>query len=161
MQACLKILRSIRHILFSISAILIAFATAVATLNAIVRFFGVSFTWAEELCSYGIVLMVYLALPYLEGAGDQLTISAIDLWVKGEIGQRILRYIQGIITSVVMVILGYHGLDVMMRAFRRSQVTYVLQIPRGALYAIVLVCILVALLTWIALMLFRKGDYDE
>ena len=79
MQVCVKITRYVRTFLFSISALLIAVATALATLNAIVRFAGKGFTWSEELCSYCIVLMVYLAIPYLEGAGDQLCISAIDL----------------------------------------------------------------------------------
>ena len=62
MQVCVKITRYVRTFLFSISALLIAVATALATLNAIVRFAGKGFTWSEELCSYCIVLMVYLAI---------------------------------------------------------------------------------------------------
>ena len=161
MQVCVKITRYVRTFLFSISALLIAVATALATLNAIVRFAGKGFTWSEELCSYCIVLMVYLAIPYLEGAGDQLCISAIDLWVKGKTGQRILNYIRGIITSVIMVVLGYLGLDVMMKAFKRNQVTYVLQMPKGVLYAIAMICIVVALVVWVVLMLCNKGDFDH
>ena len=40
MQVCVKITRYVRTFLFSISALLIAVATALATLNAIVRFAG-------------------------------------------------------------------------------------------------------------------------
>ena len=161
MQVCVKGTRYVRRFLFTISAILIAAATALATLNAVVRFFGMGFIWAEELCSYCIVLMVYLAIPHLEGSGDQLCISAIDALVKGKTGQRILNYIRGVITSVIMVVLGYHGFDVMMKAFKRSQVTYVLQMPKGALYAVAMACILVALVVWVVLMLCNKGEFDE
>ena len=76
-------------------------------------------------------------------------------------GQRILNYIRGIITSVIMVVLGYHGLDVMMKAFKRNQVTYVLQMPKGVLYAIAMICIVVALVVWVVLMLCNKGDFDH
>jgi len=144
-----------------VSAVLIALATALATINTVARFFTGGFTWSEELCTYCVVLMVYLAMPYLERAGDQLCITAIDLWVKGERAQRILSYIRGIITSAAMLVLGYYGVDVMLKAFKRHQVTYVLQLPRGGLYAIVLVCIFVAVAAWVVLMLCKKGEFDD
>lgn len=161
MQVCVKVSRYVHHALFSVAALLIAISTAFATINAIARFFTGGFTWSEELCTYCIVLMVYLAMPYLEAKGDQLCISAIDLWVKGKTGQRILNYIRGIITSVVMILLGYHGFDVMLKAFKRSQVTFVLQLPKGGLYAIALICILITLAVWVILMLCNKGDFDN
>ena len=161
MQLCVTITRYVRKALFSASALLIALSTAFATINAIARFFTGGFIWAEEQCPYCIVLMVYLAMPYLEATGDQLCISAIDLWVKGETGQRILNVIRGVITSIVMLILGYHGVDVMLKAFKRSQVTFVLQLPKGGLYAIALACIVITLVIWVVLMLCNKGDFDH
>ena len=153
--------RWVRRVLFSISAILIAVATGFAAFNAIVRFFGVSFNWAEELCTYCVVMMVYLCLPHLEGTGDQLCITAIDLWVKGKTGQRILNYIRGILTGGALVILGWYGLDVMKKAFKRAQVTYILQLPKGILYAVAAACILIAVLVWLILMICNKGEFDD
>lgn len=161
MQTCLKVMRHIRRGLFLLSAVLIAIATALATVNAIARFFGEGFTWTEELCSYCIVLMAYLAIPHLEGANDQLCISAIDLWVKGKVGQTILNYIRSLVTSVVLVVMGWHGVDVMLKAFRRNQLTYVLHMPKGILYAIAMVCLVVGVLTLLVIMICNKGEADE
>ena len=138
MQLCLKVSRHVTGALFAVSAVLIALATALATINTVARFFTGGFTWSDQLC-----------------------ITAIDLWVKGERAQRILSYIRGIITSAAMLVLGYYGVDVMLKAFKRHQVTYVLQLPRGGLYAIVLVCIFVAVAAWVVLMLCKKGEFDD
>lgn len=144
-----------------ISAVLIAIATALATANAIARFFGEGFTWTEELCSYCIVLMAYLAIPYLEGANDQLCISAIDLWVKGKAGQTVLNYIRSLVTGAVLVLMGWNGVDVMLKAFRRNQLTYVLHMPKGILYAVAMICLLVGVLTLVVIMVCNKGEADK
>ena len=47
------------------------------------------------------------------------------------------------------------------QAFKRNQVTYVLQMPKGVLYAIAMICIVVALVVWVVLMLCNKGDFDH
>lgn len=162
MQVCVKATRYIRRFLFILSALLIAVATGFAAFNAIARFFFDStFSWAEELCTYCVVLMVYLVIPQLEGSGDQLCITAIDLWVKNQTIQRILNYIRGLITGAAMVILSYHGFDVMMKAFKRNQITYTLQIPKGYLYGIALACLAITVLVWLVLMICNKGDFDD
>lgn len=162
MQATVKASRSVCKALFLVSAILIAIATGFAAFNAITRFFlDLTFNWAEELCTYCVVLMVYLAIPKLEHTGDQLCITAIDLWVKGEKAQRILNYIRGLITGAAMVILGWNGISVMLKAFKRHQVTYILQLPKGALYAIAMGCLLLAVLVWLVIMICNKGEFDN
>ena len=162
MQLCVKTTRHIRRFLFVISAVLIAVATGFAAFNAIARFFfHTTFSWSEELCTYCVVLMVYMALPHLEGSGDQLCITAIDLLVKGKIGQRILNYIRGLVTGAAMVILSYHGFDVMLKAFKRNQVTFTLQIPKGYLYGIALLCLVVTIVVWLVLMICNKGEFDD
>ena len=162
MQACVKSSRWVNKSLFLISAILIAIATGFAAFNAITRFFlDLTFNWAEELCTYCVVLMVYLAIPRLEFTGDQLCITAIDLWVKGEVGQRILNYVRGLITGVTMVILGWNGVSVMLKAFKRHQITYILQLPKGVLYAIAMGSIFLAVLAWVIIMICNKGGFDD
>lgn len=162
MQTVVKASGWVCKVLFVISAILIAVATGFAAFNSLTRFcLDLTFNWAEELCTYCVVLMVYLAMPMLEHTGDQLCITAIDLWVKGSVGQRILNYIRGVITSVAMVILGYNGISVMLKAFKRNQVTYILQIPKGYLYAIAMGCILISVLVWLVIMICNKGEFDN
>ncbi len=161
MQACVKIMRYIRWFLFQLSAILLAVSTVFATVNAIARFTAGGFTWAEELCAYCLVLMTYLAIPQLEGAGDQLCITAIDSVVKNPIAQRILNYVRGIITCGALGIVSYYGFQVMQNAFKRSQYTYVLQMPKGVLYGIAVVAMAAGVLTWIVIMVCNKGKFDR
>ena len=160
MQRCVLITRRIRKILFAISALFIAAASAIASINAILRFCGVGFGWADELYTYLVVLMVYLALAHLEGTGDQLCITAIDSLVKSKKGQTILNYIRGIITSAALITLGYYGINVTMKAFQRHQVTYILQLPKGILYAIAMACLLITVLVWLVIMICNKGQFD-
>lgn len=162
MQASVKASRWVCKSLFLISAILIAIATGFAAFNAITRFFlDLTFNWAEELCTYCVVLMVYLAIPRLEFTGDQLCITAIDLWVKSPKAQRILTYVRGVITGAALVILGWNGIDVMLKAFKRNQMTYILQLPKGTLYAIAMGCLVIAVLAWLIIMIFNKGEFDN
>ncbi len=162
MQTCVKASRAVCKVLFVVSAILIAIATAFAAFNSLTRFcLSLTFNWAEELCTYCVVMMVYLAMPMLEHTGDQLCITAIDLWVKKPLGQRILNYFRGLVTGAAMVILGWNGFNVMLKAFKRNQVTYILQLPKGVLYAIAVACLVIAVLVWLIIMICNKGDFDN
>jgi len=161
MGKCVIIMRHIRKVFFIISAGFITAATALAAVNAILRFLGVGLAWADELYIYLVVLMVYLALPRLEGAGDQLCITAIDSWVKGEKGKRILNYFRQVITTAALIVLSYYGFQVMLKAFVRNQVTYILMIPKGILYLIAAVSIVVTILALLVVIICSKGEFDN
>jgi TRAP-type C4-dicarboxylate transport system permease small subunit len=161
MSIGLKITRQIRVFLMAISSTFIAMATALATLNALARRLALGVAWSEELTSYFVVLLVFLAIPYLEGKGDQLCITAIDLVVKGETGQRILNYIRGLATSAACVMLTYYGFSVTLTAFERSQVTYVLHMPKGILYGIATLTLALTVIVWLVIMICNKGEFDE
>ncbi len=161
MSIGLKITRQIRGALMAVSAAFIAMATALATLNALARRLALGVAWSEELTSYFVVLLVYLAIPYLEGNGDQLCITAIDLAVKSDTGQRILNYIRGLVTSAACVMLTYYGFVVTLTAFERSQVTYVLHMPKGILYGIATLTLALTVIVWLVIMICNKGEFDE
>ncbi len=161
MEKWVKITRHIRRILYSISVVFITIATALAAVNSILRFVGVGFPWADELYVYLIVLMVYLALPQMEGAGDQLCISAIDSWIKGEKGKKILNYFRQIVTCGALTLLAYYGMQVMIKAFTRKQLTYILMLPKGILYAIAVISIAAAIFALLVIMIFNKGEFDD
>lgn len=162
MRVCVKGMHYVTQALFAVSAVLIAAATGFAAFNAITRFFlDLTFNWAEELCTYCVVLMVYLVIARLEFTGDQLCITAIDLWVKNATAQRVLNYIRGILTGAALTILGWHGISVMLKAFKRHQVTYILRLPKGILYAVALGCLAITVLVWLVLMICNKGDFEH
>lgn len=161
MKTCVKITGYVRRAMFMISGIFIGLATALAAMNAILRFFGMGLGWADEMYVYLVVLMVYIGLPQLEGTGDQLCITAIDSWVKNPIGQRILNYIRGIITSVALCVIAYYGFNVMLKAFKRNQLTYILQLPKGVLYGIVMLCLFITVIVWLVIMICNKGEFDH
>ena len=161
MKTCLKISRYIRRGMFVISGAFIGMATALAALNALLRFFGLGLSWADELYVYFIVLMVYIGLPQLEGTGDQLCITAIDSWVKNQTAQKILNYIRGVITSVALCVIAYYGFNVMLKAFKRNQLTYILQLPKGILYGIATLCLFITVLIWLVIMICNKGEFDH
>lgn len=161
MQTCVKAARNVRKVFFIISAAFIALASALAAINSILRFIGIGFGWADELYIYLVVLMVYFALPQLEGTGDQLCISAIDSWVKGKVGKKILNYFRQIVTGATLVILSYYGIQVMLKAFTRNQVTYILMLPKGILYALATLGLVVAVLMLLVIMICNKGEFDD
>ena len=161
MQACVKAIRYVRRGFFVVSAAFIAVASALAAVNAILRFMGIGFGWADELYIYLVVLMVYLALPQLEGTGDQLCISAIDSWVKGKVGKKVINYFRQLVTGAALVTLAYYGLQVMIKAFSRNQLTYILMLPKGILYAIAVLSIVVAVIVILIIMICNKGEFDD
>lgn len=161
MQTCVKCTRYARSFLMTVSAAFIGLSTLLATVNAIARFMSKGIPWTEELCAYFVVMLVYFALPQLEGSGDQLCITAIDMVVKGKTGQRILNYLRGVFTGAAMLLLSYYGFQVMMKAVQRSQVTYVLQFPKSVLYGAATFCLAITVIVWLVIMICNKGEFDE
>ena len=78
-----------------------------------------------------------------------------------QIGQRILNYIRGIITSVALCVIAYYGFNVMLKAFKRNQLTYILQLPKGVLYGIVMLCLFITVIVWLVIMICNKGEFDH
>ena len=161
MKTCVKITGYIRRFMFMVSGAFIGLATALAALNALLRFFGLGLGWADEMYVYLVVLMIYIALPQLEGTGDQLCITAIDSWVKNPKAQRALNYIRGIITSAALCTIAYYGFNVMVKAFKRNQLTYILQLPKGVLYGIVMLCLFITVIVWLVIMICNKGEFEH
>lgn len=151
----------IGRVLMAVSAAFIGMSAVLATYNALARMFASGVPWAEELCSYLVVLMVYLSIPFLEFTGDQLCITAIDSIVKKRSGQRILNYLRGILTGASMLMLSYYGYEVMLKAFKRNQLTYTLNIPKGYLYAIAAGCLFITVLLWLVIMTCNKGEFAD
>ena len=115
---------------------------------------------ADELALYLVVILVFIAMPFLELFNDQLCISTILSLVHSEKLRKALIYIRGVITLGLTSIMAVVGFDVTARSFNRNVITAVLRFPKGILYGIVAVCFVIAAITWV-LILMRKGVYSN
>ena len=158
----IKTTRNISRFLWSVAGFFVIASTLIITANTIMRyFFGDPFTWSDELSTYLVIIMVFLALPFLEYSGNQLCIGAILSIVKSEKGRRILVYVRGLLTLGATSIMTYFGFSVTYRAYERALVTYVLHIPKYITYGITAACFVITIIVWLVIMGFRKGEYDK
>lgn len=129
-------------------------AAVLAAVNAILRrFAGVSWSAAEEICTYLCVLSVFLGQPGLEITDGQLTIDIFNSTVKSEAVKQAIFVIRGIITVVVFALLFYAGLSQIQSTYQHNVVTNVLHIPRFLLYIVVNACYGMVILSWVAIFL--------
>jgi TRAP-type C4-dicarboxylate transport system permease small subunit len=156
-----KIMSVLTKIMLTIGGIFCLFSMLLNSANAFMRYvFNSPIVFGDELAMYCVILMVFLTLPFLELHNEQLSISFILGPVKSEKGRTILIYFRGLVTlglTSLMVIAGY---DATMRSFNRNVITAILRLPKGALYGIVVVCFIIAAVSWILIML-RKGLYSS
>ena len=49
----------------------------------------------------------------------------------------------------------------MLKAFKRNQLTYILQLPKGVLYGIVMLCLFITVIVWLVIMICNKGEFEH
>jgi len=162
MKKVFNIIKSCNQKFIALAGLFVGVSTFLAAINAILRYSGVgAFPWAEELCSYLVVLMVFLSLPYLEFTGQQLTIDIFQTYVKNKTIRVIAKWINGLVTAVFLGLLTYYGFFVTRTAFIRQTKTAVLQMPRYIIYAIIVISFAVAVISWIVLLTAGKKEELE
>lgn len=133
-------------------------AALMACVNVISRYgFHHSFDWAEELCTYIIVLVVFQTFAWLETEDQQLCIDLITSVVKNQKVLLFLHVLRGILTLIITGLLVKYGWDSMMTAYRLGTSTYVLLIPRYIMYIFVLFGYVCVMLGWLSVLLLNKG----
>ena len=144
-----------------IGALFIFLSTLLAAINAILRFtIGAGFPWSEELCSYFVVMLVFICIPYLEYSDKQLSIGVLNSILKNKTAKKVITIIRGLFTLGFLAVLVYLGVEVAQKAFDRETVTFVLQIPRFILYSIVTAFFALAIISWI-IVICRKGEFRD
>ncbi len=162
MKKISNIFLKINRIALAICGCFCAAATLLAAINAILRYtIGAGFVFSDELCVYLIACMVFIALGYLEFTDNHLTIDIFNSVVKNPIIKKIVLYVRGGITMIFYIILIHHGLEMTTKAFTRHIVTNVLRMPRGIIYLIVVVSMILAVASWVVIMICRKGEFEE
>jgi len=158
-KAFSKVMAILTKALLTIAGVFCSCATLLNCVNVFLRYvLNQPLNIADELALYLVVILVFLAAPYLELYDDQLCISTILSVVKSEKWRRVLVYIRGVITLGLTSIMTVVGIDVAIRSINRNVITAVMRIQKGILYGIVAVCFGIAAIAWILIML-RKGAY--
>lgn len=154
--------KKLNQIMLGICGVFVAVASFLASINAILRFTkGAGFAFSDEMCTYLIALMVFLAMGYLEYTDNHLTIDIFNSSVKNPVIRKVVLYCRGIVTMVFDGMLIYYGITVTKTAYIRETVTNVMQIPRCYIYGIVTASMIVAFATWVVLLVCRKGEFEQ
>lgn len=132
-------------------------AAILAAINAVMRkFAGISWTPAEEVCTYLCLLSVFIGLPKLEIGDDELSIDIFNNSIKNEKLKKVVFLIRGIITMICFGLLFWAGISQIQNTYANHAVTSVLHIPRYLLYIVVDACYAIVIFSWIAIFL-NKG----
>ncbi len=144
-----------------LAAIFIFLSTFLAAVNAILRFsIGAGFPWSEELSSYFVVMLVFIALPNLEYTNRQLSIGVLNSFVHNPTVLKGIAIFRGLITLGFLGMLVKLGIDITQKAHMRETVTFVLQMPRFLLYGTVTLFFVIAILSWV-IVICKKGEFKN
>lgn len=155
----MELIRKVNAVIGTVAGVFLGISVFFATINAFVRYgLGSSFPWAEEFCTYLVVILVFLVQPWLESTDEQLSIGILNSKLKNEKVRKAIFVFRGIITVIIFYFLVKFGIYVIEKAYISKTVTYVLQIPRYILYAITTCIFGLVIVEWLAVILFNKGE---
>jgi len=150
--------KTIYNAMAKISGFAMLGAAIFACINVFCRYLlNHSFNWAEELCTYVIVLCVFFTFAWLETEDQQLCIDIVTASVKNKKTLLVLYILRGIVTLAIISILIYYGWSSMITAQQLGTATYVLKIPRYIMYALVLIGYACVIIGWLSVLLLNKG----
>jgi len=158
-KAILKAIDRINNALLTISAVFLLTATLLAVINAITRFADLGgITWAEELSTLLMILLVYLAQPQLELRKKQLTISILQNALKSKKARQILSIVQGVVIMAITGFVLFYCFKVFDNAAKYNYITSVLHIPRTVLFGCMIVAYITVIISWLVTILANNGD---
>jgi TRAP-type C4-dicarboxylate transport system permease small subunit len=161
-EKTIKIVEKIDSILLTISSIFLLITTVLAVCNAIIRFGRLgNLTWAEELNTILMILLVYAAQPALEMNNKQLVIGILQSSLKSEKAKRFFTILQGIIKIAFTGILLFYSYKVVGTAAKFNYVTSVLFFPRKYLYGFMFVSYVTIILSWLVNIFCKHGKLGE
>jgi TRAP-type C4-dicarboxylate transport system permease small subunit len=153
---------NLNRALMGICGVFIALAATLASINAILRFTrGAGFSFSDEICVYTIALLVFIAFGYLDLTDGHLTIDVVSVIVKNATAKKIMLYLRGCFTLIFEGMLVYYGIRVTKIAYARLTVTNVMHVPRFYIYGIVTAALAISFLSWLVILLCRKGEFEK
>ena len=159
MKAFRSVVGKIMDILFTVSAALLGASTLMTFVNSICRkLLSFSFPWSEELSTYGVVISIFFALPYLELRDEQLCIKLFSSIVKEKTVIKTIFVLRGLLTLALCYFAGRYGFAAALAAVKTNVETFILHWPKAIFYYIAASGFCLVLVSWITILLFNKGD---
>jgi len=152
-----KIYRGLLSGLHAIAAIALIVTTALTSFNAISRYIaGYVVFGSEELCSYLTLTMVFLVFPLIEAKGMNLSVDIIDSAVKSQRIKATVLVIRGVVISALLGVMAYYQYRVASVQYRFSAATPALKMPSYLFYAVLAICFLLGIISWVCIIFFNK-----
>ncbi|SDY77254.1 C4-dicarboxylate transporter, DctQ subunit [Proteiniborus ethanoligenes] len=126
-----NILRKIEQYL--IGTLLLAI-TFILFINVVLRIFGLSFEWAEEVARYGIVWVTFIGSSVCIYKGAHIGVDAITM-ILSQKGKKILSLIVYLIAIIFTVIFTHQSFLITMRVIETKQLSSTLELPMAYVYA--------------------------
>ena len=159
----LKAIAKVDDILFTIATVFLAGGCGLAVINALFRkAFNMALPWAEELSTYLVVMMLFLAFAHLERLDRHLCIDILMTSLRNkEKARRFFRVLRSVWTIIVMAILLWYGVFLAHNMVLSQVSTYVLRWPRAPFFMILLVGYAMTVLVYVNIIVKRGGEFDD
>ena len=159
-QKTANVASRINSFLLSISAIFLLIATILAVANAVVRFAHLgNLTWADEVNTILMIMLVFIAQSSLEFNDKQLAISILQSTLKSKKAKTALVVVRGIVTMAITGYLLFYCIKVTEKAAKYNYVTNVLMFPRKYLYAVIIAAFALVIISWIVTIICKASTY--
>ena len=154
----LKIITKIDDILFIAATAFLAAGCGLAVINAFFRkVFNMGLPWAEELSLYMVVMMLFLAMPYLEQIDRHLCIGILMSKLKTEKSKNFFRIVRSVWTIAVMGILFRFGITLAKAMVASHVATNILRWPRLPFFSALLIGFIMIIAVYICIIIVKKG----
>ena len=115
------------------TALILIAITFILFANVVLRFFGISLEWAEEVARYGIIWVTFIGGSICIYKGGHIRVDAIAFFLSDK-GKKILQLIVIIFSFAFMLALIYQSSKLSFRALGTNQVSATLEIPMFFIY---------------------------
>lgn len=131
MKSANKVLSKIEQYFIAILLLVIA---VILFFNVVLRFFGTSMLWAEELARYAIVWITFVGASVCVYKGAHIGVDVI-MNVLSEKPKKILSIILAVFSLIFSVVFTYFSFKITMNVQGTNQVSSTMGIPMYLVYA--------------------------
>lgn len=116
------------------TATLLLAITFILFINVVLRVFGLSFEWAEEVARYGIAWVTFIGASICVYKGAHIGVDAITMLLP-ENGKKILSILVQLLAIAFTIIFIQQSINITLRVIDTGQVSSTLELPMSYVYA--------------------------
>ncbi|WIV13020.1 TRAP transporter small permease [Proteiniborus sp. MB09-C3] len=131
MKSANKVLSKIEQYFIAILLLIVA---VILFINVVLRFFGTSMLWAEELARYAIVWITFVGASVCVYKGAHIGVDVI-MNILGEKPKKILSLILALFSLIFSVVFTYFSFKITMNVHNTNQISSTMGIPMSIVYA--------------------------